>query len=78
MHLPVGRIGRDHVQVPVDQQRGPARVLALNAGDHAGPALVGLEDGRLEADVGQETGDMFGGLAFPGAGVVAPVSRYRS
>ena len=74
IHLPVGRIGRDHVQVTMDQQRGPGGVLPLDAGDHAGPALVGLEDGRLEADLVEQPGDVFGGLAFPGAGVIAPVS----
>ena len=68
-----GRVGRDHIQVPVDEQGGPGRVLARDPGDDAGPALIRLEDGRLEADVGEQSGDVFGGLAFAGAGVVAPV-----
>ena len=55
----------------------PGRVWSspCDPGDHAGPALVRLEDGRLDADVGEEGGDVFCCLALAGAGVVAPVGR---
>jgi hypothetical protein len=75
VNLPVRRIRRDDVEVAVQQQRRPALVLTGDAGDHAGPAGRGFQDGRLEADVGQENGDVLGRLAFAGTGVVAPVGR---
>ena len=70
---PVRRVGRDDVQVAVDQQGGPAPVLALDSGDHAGALGVRLQDRRLQAHLGQLRGDVLGGLALTGARVVARV-----
>ena len=73
--LPVRRVGGDDVEVAVDEQGGPGwsspvmRVTTL-----ARPGR-GFQDGRLEADLGEERGDVLGRLALAGAGVVAPVGR---
>ena len=75
VNLPVRRIRRDDVEVAVQEQGRPGLVLAGDAGDHAGPAGRGFQDGRLEADLGEERGDVLGRLALAGTGVVAPVGR---
>ena len=41
-----------------------AAVLALDAGDDAGAVLRGLQDRRLEADLGEQPGDVLGRLVF--------------
>src|SRR6202042_1832103 len=75
VNLPVRRIRRDDVEVAVQEQGRPGLILAGDAGDHAGPAGRGFQDGRLEADVGEERGDVLGRLALAGTGIVAPVGR---
>ena len=75
VNLPVRRVGGDHVEVAVEEQGRPVRVLAGDAGHHAGPAGGRLQDGRLQADLGEERGHVLGRLAFAGAGVVAAVGR---
>ena len=69
VNLPVRRIGGDDVEVAVQEQGRPGLVFAGDAGDHAGPAGCGFQDGRLEADLGEERGDVLGRLAFAGAGL---------
>ena len=75
MPLPVRGVGRHHVEVAVDEQRGPPAVLAGNARDHAGALGARLEDGGLDADVGEELGNALGGMALAGAGVITRVGR---
>ncbi len=71
---PVGRVGRDHVGVPVDEQGGPGGVLALDARDGGSAALVRLEDLRLETDLGELLRHVLGGEPLTGARVVAVVA----
>lgn len=71
---PVDGVGRYDVQMAVDEQRGPGRVLALDPGHRGGAAGVRLVDLRLQPDLGELLGDPFGGLALAGAGVVAVVA----
>lgn len=49
--LPVGGVGRHHVEVAVDGESGPRGVLALEADDDRGAARLALEEGALEADL---------------------------
>ena len=72
---PVRRAGRHHVEVTVHEQGRPVPVPAGDARDHAGALGVRLQDGRLEVDLRQESGDMFGGLALAGTGVISRVGR---
>ncbi|CAK7282174.1 hypothetical protein SGPA1_20140 [Streptomyces misionensis JCM 4497] len=71
---PVVGVGRHHVQVAVDQQGGPGRVLPRDAGHGGGAARVRLVDLGLQADLGELLGDPLGGLALAGPGVVAVVA----
>ncbi|GES33176.1 hypothetical protein San01_56640 [Streptomyces angustmyceticus] len=71
---PVVGVGRHDVGVPVDEQAGPRAVLALDPGDRRGPALVGLEDLRFEAHLGELLRDVLGGGPLPRARVVAVVA----
>ena len=75
MHSPVGRVGRHHVQVTVDEQGGPTRVCALDPRHHARPSAVRFEDGGLQPCLGEESRDMLGGDAFARSGVVARIAR---
>jgi hypothetical protein len=65
--------GRDHVEVTVDEEGGSFAVPALDAGDDAGALGVRFQDYGVEAYLGQESGDVFGGLALAGTGVVAGI-----
>ena len=71
---PVVGVGRDDVGVPVDQQRGPRRVLALDPGHGGGAALVRLEDLRLEAHLGELLRHVLGGGPLARPRVVAVVA----
>src|SRR5258706_145797 len=75
VHPPVIRVEGDDIQVAVNQQSRPGRILALDPGDNAGAVLARLEQGGLEADLGKEPGDMLGGHPFARPGVVAGVGR---
>jgi hypothetical protein len=61
---PVVRVGRDDIEVAVNEQRTATLILAGHPGDDARAALVRLVDLRLEPDLGQLLGDVFGGLAL--------------
>ena len=71
--LPVRRVGGDHVEVAVDQQGRPGRVRPGDPGHHAGAARVRLKYRRLQADLGEQRGDVLGRLAFARSRVVAGV-----
>lgn len=60
-HAPVGRLGGDHVEVTVHQQRVGRRIGAGDAGDDIRPARGGLQDARFDAGVGELPRDVFGG-----------------
>ena len=64
MHGPVGGFCRDDVEVAVDQQGRPAAVLAFDAGDDRCALGLGLQDGRLDPDLGELPGDVFGRAAL--------------
>jgi hypothetical protein len=71
---PAAGLGRDHVDVAVQQQRGRAPVAAGQAGDQVGPARgrrqhLGLDTGPAQG-VGQE-GDALGLVAGRVGGVEA-------
>lgn len=71
---PVVGVGRYDVGVAVDEQPGPRAVLALDAGDGRGAALVGLEDLRLQADLGELLRNVLGGGPLTRARVIAVVA----
>ena len=58
---PLAGVGRHDVEVAVDQQRRPAAVGALDAGDRRCAARRGLDDLRLDADLVELGGHPFGG-----------------
>ena len=51
VHRPLRRVGRDDVEVAVQQQRRPDRVGALDPGDHAGPARLRLVQPGRDPDL---------------------------
>ena len=73
VYLPVFGVGRNHVEVAMDEEGGPVGVFAFDPGDHAGALGVRLQDRGLQADLGELGGGVLGGLALAGAGVVARV-----
>src|SRR5215472_1847203 len=73
MDAPVGGVGRDDVEVAVDQQRRPGRILARHPGDDTGPVRAGLQDRGFQPYLGQERRNMLGGLALARSRVIARV-----
>jgi hypothetical protein len=73
--LPVVRARGDDVEVTVDEERRPRGVGARDARDDVGPARLRLDDVGLEADLGEQPGDVLGGLPLPRTGPVAEVRR---
>ena len=76
VHAPVGRFGRHHVEMPMDEQGATRTVGARETGEHIAPAWrTGFEVFGLIADLGQLLGDppralrlTLGGLGFAGVG----------
>ncbi len=68
-----GGVGGDDVEVAVDEEGGAFGVPAGDSGYQAGALGVRFEDHGLEADVGEESGDVLGRLALARTGVVAVV-----
>ena len=66
-------VGRDDVEVPVDEEGGAAPVGPFDPGDEAGPLRVRLEHGGLDADLAEEARDVLGGPPLARAGVVTRV-----
>jgi hypothetical protein len=62
------------IEVTVDQQGRPAGVRASDPGNDARPARVGFQDDRFQADLGEQSGNVFGRLSFSWPGVIAPVA----
>jgi arginine deiminase len=60
-HRPVGRLGRHHVQVPVQQQRLRGPIGALDAHHDVRPPRGRLQQLRLVARLGQPRRDVLGG-----------------
>ena len=58
----------------VDKQRRAVGVLAGDPGDYARPAGMGFQDGRFQADLGQQGGDVFGRPALARARVITTVA----
>ena len=75
VHGPVLGPRRHDVEVTVQHERGPRRVLALEPHDDAGPAGGALEQLGVEPDLGEQAHDVLGGRALPRPGVVAVVRR---
>src|SRR5262249_42736972 len=73
VHRPVGGVGRDDVEVAVDEQGGQRRVGALDAGDHVAAARQALDVGGLDPDLGQPGHDDLGGGTLAGAAAVSVV-----
>ena len=75
MNGPVGGVGGNDVQVAVDEQGRPGRVLPAQPGHHARPARVRLQHHRLQAHVGEQGGDVLGRWALAGPRVIPVVAR---
>ena len=71
VHRPVVGLGGHDVEVAVQQQR--VAVAGAPARHHVGPPLDAFVDLRLQADLGQQRGDVLGGLALARSGPVAVV-----
>ena len=68
--LPVFGVGRDDVEMTVDEQSGPVPVFAFEACDHAGALGMRLQDRGLQAGLGEPGGYVFGGLPLARARMV--------
>ncbi len=72
---PVGGVGRDHIQVSVDQQRvGPGRIRSVDPCHHRSPTGLGLEDRGVQPDLVQLLRHVFRGAPFARAATVAEVA----
>ena len=75
--LPVGGVGRHHVEVPMDHQGsafGRSGRVALDADHDARPAGFALEQLGFQADLGQQPHHVFGRLALPRPRAVTEVA----
>jgi hypothetical protein len=75
VHTPVRRIRGDHVEMTVDQQAGPTRVLALDPDHDTGALRMGLEHGGHQAHLAEQLRYTLGRRALPRAGVITGVRR---
>ncbi len=73
VHTPVAGVGRDHVEVTVDEQRWPSRIRPADPGHHAGAAGTGFQHDGFQADLGEQSGDVFCRGALARTGMVAGV-----
>ncbi len=64
VHPPVSRVGRNHVQMTVDEQGGPGRVCALDPGHDARSLLVRFQDRGLEPGLSEQGRDVLGRGSF--------------
>ena len=71
VHGPVAGLGGHHVQMTVDEQGVGRRVGALDPGDDVGTALGALQQGGLQARLGQPRGGVLGGGPLPAVAAAA-------
>jgi hypothetical protein len=73
VNLPIGGLGRDDVEVPMDHEGGPGRVLSGDSGDHRAAPRHGLQQVDLQPHLGEQLRDHLGSPAFTRTRVVTEV-----
>ena len=75
VHLPVGGVRRDDVEMTVHGEAGTRGVGPLDPDHHRRSARLALDEHGVQTHLGELVHDVLGGLAFPWARPVAVVDR---